>query len=88
MAKKKQVEPSDWLDSKIKAIGESKMPEAQKTALLKEIGALSEDSEGKVSFIIFAKVKKIEDSIHKAMMAYTKIQSATIAEWEQIFKKF
>ena len=92
MAKKKQVEPSDWLEQKIKAINESKMPESQKMDLLKEIGAIQEqDDEGKVPFAVYAKVKAIGKDLHKAMLVYPKaagVEKATIAEWSEIFKNF
>lgn len=91
MAKKKQVE-ENWLESKIKAINESKMPELQKNKLLKEIGALSEESnEGKIPFLVYAKIKAIGVELQKAMTAYPKakgVVKATIAEWNEIFKNF
>ena len=81
-----------FLEKKIKAINESQMPEEQKIALLKEIGAIKEEStDGKIPFIIYAKVKKIGTDRHKAMLAYpeaTGVSLASIEEWDEIFKNF
>lgn len=87
-----EVGETSFLDKKIQAINESQMPEGQKIALLKELGVIKEESlEGKVPFVIFAKVNKISVDQHKAMLAYPKakgVSLASIAEWNQIFKEF
>lgn len=81
-----------FLDKKIQAINESQMPEEQKIALLKKLGVIKEESlEGKVPFIIYAKVNKISSEQHKAMLAYPKatgVSLASIEEWNLIFKEF
>lgn len=81
-----------FMTKKAQAIAESKMPEAQKIACLKEIGAIPEETlEGKVSFGVYAKVKKVEVSRHLAMKAYPKakqVRLATLEEWDEIFKEF
>ena len=90
MAKKKQVEKSDWMDQKIQAINDSKMPEAQKHALLKEIGALP-DKDGGITFAVYAKIKGISKERHKAMMSFPKavgVEKASVEEWNEIFKNF
>ena len=80
------------LDAKIKAIKESKMPEKQKQDYLLSLGVVEAPSdEGKMPFTVFAKVKGIELSKHKAMLAFPKArgkQAATLGEWEEIFKDF
>lgn len=84
--------PESLLTKKVKVIVESKMPEEQKQAYLKQIGAVREESyEGKVSFGVYAKAKKIEVGRHLAMKAYPKAKSvrlATLDEWDEIFKEF
>jgi hypothetical protein len=87
-----EVAQSPKTVSKAEAIMASSMPESQKKEYLKQIGAVAEPSDaGKVPFHIFAKVKKVPPSRHKAMLVYPKargISLATIEEWEQIFKSF
>lgn len=90
--REEHVPESSFLDNKIAAVNESAMPEAQKIALLKKIGAIKEDStDGKVPFIIYAKIKKISVDQHKAMLAYPKAKGVSLApinQWEEIFKEF
>lgn len=86
------VKESSWLEKKIKAINESAMPDSQKKALLKEIGAVSVESmEGKIPFAVYARVRKIEIGRQKAMLAYPKAKATSVAsleEWDMIFKEF
>jgi hypothetical protein len=86
------VAESSWLEKKIKAINESAMPEAQKKALLKEIGAIHDESaDGKIPFNVYARIRKIEIGRQKAMMAYPKARLKnmnSLEEWDQIFKEF
>ena len=88
----KDSDPKDDMTKKVKTIIESRMPEEQKKIYLKQIGAVKEeDYEGKVSFGVYAKAKKIEISRHLAMKAYPKakiVRLATLEEWDEIFKEF
>jgi hypothetical protein len=84
---KKNVEPID----KAQIIRDSKMPEEQKLNSLKKIGAIPDKGEEGITFGVYAKVRKINASRHKAMMAYPKakdIRLATLQEWDEIFKDF
>ncbi len=91
MSKKKEflAEPEE---SKVEKIKNSKMPEEQKQALLKEIGAIEETSEESgVSFVIYAKIKKLSSSMTKALAASKRVKNvrlASIEEWDLITKDF
>lgn len=77
---------------KIERIKNSKMPEEQKTALLKELGVIEENSdEGGVSFVVYAKIKKLSSSMTKALAASKRVKNvrlASIEEWDLIVKDF
>lgn len=80
------------LEKKAKIIMDSKMPEEQKTAYLKQIGWIKEPSDkGKVTFATYAKVRKIEKDRQSALAHYPKaknVRLATLEEWDNIFKNF
>ena len=86
------VKESSWLEKKIKAINDSAMPESQKKALLKEIGAIRDEStDGMIPFNVYARIRKIEIGRQKAMMAYPKAKIKSMASlevWDQIFTEF
>lgn len=87
----KQYPVKDPFMAKIKAIEESKMPLEQKEAMLKEMGAKVEEIPQGIPFEVFARIKKIPKTMHKAMQLYPKAKSvslASLAEWESIFKDF
>ena len=90
--KKKEKKTEGFsFDEKVKAIQESKMPLKQKEELLKEIGVLKEDAPKGVTFTIYAQVKKITKTMHKAMQLYSekkKVSLASLEEWESVFKDF
>jgi hypothetical protein len=89
--KKEDFKEEDFLTKKLKAIKESKMPEEQKKAMLKELGVLCEAKKEGVPFSVFAKIKKIPKTMHKAMQLYPKAKNVSLAslqEWESIFKDF
>lgn len=77
---------------KAKAIMDSAMPEDQKMAYLREIGAVAkEDLTNKVGLDVYFTVKKIDRMCHGAMKVYPKavgIRLATIEQWDEIFKDF
>ena len=87
-----QESKASALDIKLKAIEESKMPEAQKMALLKELGVVKESKvDGKITFASFAKIRSIVHSKHEAMKFYPpalNVRLATLKEWDEIFKNF
>jgi hypothetical protein len=88
----KFVSEQSWIEKKIAAINASAMPEAQKDALLKEIGAIKpEVLKGQVPFSIYAKIRKIKADKHQAYLAYPKAKSvrlASLEDWDEIFKGF
>lgn len=92
---KKSVEPKKKEEvksmSKADIIKNSKMPEWQKEQMLKKIAPKLESNDGKIPFNVYAKMKKIDQGIHRAMLAYPKAKSvslATLQEWDEIFKGF
>jgi len=89
---KRRLETEAVPTDKASTIAASKLPESHKLAYLKQIGAVQEPSdEGKVGFSVYARLKKIDGSLHKAMLAYPKakgISVATLVEWDEVFKKF
>jgi hypothetical protein len=80
--------------SKKKKILFSKMPEYQKREALIAIGEIKEDPkemDGKVSFRVYAKAKKVNLRFHSAMLAFPSakdVELATFKEWDEIFKRF
>jgi hypothetical protein len=88
---KKKKEDESGLDVKIRAIRESKMPIEQQEALLKEIGVKVDEAPKGVPFSVYAQIKRIPKTIHKAMQLYPKAKNVSLAsleEWESIFKDF
>lgn len=88
---KKKFREEDFLTKKIKAIKESKMPEDQQNEMLKEIGALCEARQEGIPFTVYAKIKQIPKTMHKAMQLYPQAKNVSLAslkEWEIIFKDF
>ena len=83
---------SSILEKKAQAILDSKMPEEQKQAYLKQIGWITPASdEGKVTFATYAKVRKISKDRMSALSHYPKAKSvrlATLEDWDNIFKNF
>ncbi len=91
LEKKKFKEEEDFVTKKTKAIRESKMPEDQQKEMLKEIGVLCEARQEGIPFTVYAKIKKIPKTMHKAMQLYPKAKNVSLAslqEWEIIFKDF
>lgn len=77
--------------SKIDVIKASKMPDWQKKELIDKLEDNGEELEGKIPFSIYARIKKLNTTMQKAMLAYPdakKISLATIEEWDLIFKNF
>lgn len=91
-AKSEKPNQKTALEVKLEAIENSKMPLQQKMALKRELGVLKPESdEGKVSFLVWAKLRKIPASRHKAMLACPcvgGIKKATFDEWDKLFKNF
>jgi len=86
-----ESEPLSLRDEKIKAIQDSKMPESQKNAYLKEMGVVVEAVQEGVPFSVFAKIKNIPGTMHKAMMVYPKVKGvrlASVQKWEELLKDF
>jgi hypothetical protein len=78
------------LDKKIAAIEASNLPDSQKAEYLKSLG-IGVVKESGVTFSVYAKVRKIEQSRHSAMLAFPKakgIRLASLEKWDEIFKEF
>ena len=76
--------------SKEDVIRASKMPEAQKLAYIESLNPKVVDPKS-ISFDVYAKLKKIVLTKHRAMKAYPKavgVEFATPAQWDEIFKEF
>lgn len=86
--------PAPTLDvaKKAAAIKESKLPDAHKASYLKQIGDTKEVSDAdKIPFSVYAVMRKLDGSSHKAMLAFPKakgVSKATLIEWDEIFKDF
>jgi|GEM_PF-5792902 len=79
--------------SKADVIRASSLPEHQKDKYLRDIGEIKgeEHDPSKVSFEVYAAVRKIKPGRHKAMLVYPGAKGkkqATLTEWDQIFKNF
>lgn len=88
-----RAEPEAFsLEKKAQAIMDSKMPEEQKQAYLKSIGWTKEPSHhGKVTFMTYAKIRKVAKDRLSALSHYPQAKSvrlATLEEWDNIFKNF
>lgn len=78
------------LDKKVAEIEASNLPDSQKVEYLKSLG-IGVVKESGVTFSVYAKVRKIEQSRHSAMLAFPKakgIRLASIEKWDEIFKEF
>ena len=76
--------------SKAEVIKASKMPQWQKDAYLKELRGLKKEND-QVPFLVYAKIRKIRESLIKPMLAYpraVKVEIASPREWDEIFKNF
>lgn len=76
-------------DKKVEAINNSQMPEAQKAEYIRSLKPKVE-VQG-IPFSVYAKVRKIEKSRLKAMLAYPKakdVRLASLEDWDEIFKNF
>jgi hypothetical protein len=80
--------------SKADAIRASKMPDWQKEQYLKDIGETKSEEvfdPKKVSFPVYATVRKVPVDKRKAMLVYPKavgVKAATLEEWDEIYKQF
>lgn len=92
--KKKKFEDEKELnptEAKIKRIMDSKMPEAQKQACLRELMPKGKAKMEGMPFNVYARIKKIPKTKHKAMQSYPKAKNvslATIEKWDEIFTDF
>lgn len=87
----RELEPV--VPSKADLIRNSKMPDAQKEACLREIGEIKDKpfNPNEVTFHVYATVRKIPVDMQKAMLVYPKangVRLATLTEWDEIFKQF
>jgi hypothetical protein len=80
------------MKTKADTIRDSAMPEFQKLAYLRDIGEIKEPFDpNKVSFEVYASIRKIDHDRCKAMLVYPKavgVHTATLKEWDEIFKNF
>ena len=79
------------LDAKSRTILESKLPEAQKRDYLTRLGFIKEDTQEGIPFKIYAKLRKIPNHLHEAMMVWPNardIKLASAKQWDEIFKEF
>lgn len=88
---RKRKEDESSLEKKVRAIRESKMPIEQQEALLKDMGVKVDAAPQGVPFSVYAQIKRIPKTMHKAMQLYPKAKNVSLAsleEWESIFKDF
>ena len=79
--------------SKAKEVMDSKMSDSEKKRYLIHLGVENEGelAEKVVSFGVYAVIKKIPAHLQSAMKAYPKakgIETASVKQWEEIFKSF
>ena len=89
-AKKEEPKKSS-LEKKLKAIDDSKMPQWQKDHYKATLTGGEVVETGKISFTVYANMKKIPEHLREGMKHYPPAKdkgSATLAEWEEIFKSF
>lgn len=83
---------SEVKKSKADIIRESALSPAQKDQYLRDIGEIKDEFDPKkVSFEVYASVRKISKTRHKAMLVYPPakaVKAASLTEWDQIFKNF
>ena len=84
--------PAPVMRSKADVIRESGLTPAQKDKYLRDIGEIKDEFDPKkVSFDVYATVRKIPPGRNKAMTLYPNavgVKSATLTEWDEIFKNF
>jgi len=81
------------IEKKAAAIRDSKMPELQKEAYLRKIGALKADDVDvkAVPLAVWVSVRKKDRGMLSAYAAYPRAKSVRLAtpkEWDEIFKDF
>jgi hypothetical protein len=67
------------------------MPEKQKREYIAKLQGKVEDSSDKVPFHVYARIRKHDQHLHKAMQAYPaakNIRLASLSQWDEIFKNF
>jgi hypothetical protein len=78
--------------SKADIIRASALSPAQKDKYLRDIGEIKDEFDpSKVSFEVYATVRKVPRGRHYAMKAYPSaktVKTASLTEWDQIFKNF
>ena len=78
------------IDKKKRAIMSSKMPQWQKDEYLAKLRGRPA-SEKRVAFNVYARVKNLKDGFKAPMLAYPAakgVESATVQEWDKLFKDF
>lgn len=76
--------------NKAQEILDSNMPKWKKDEYLEQLGKVKQKKSG-IPFPVYAKIKKIPQHLHKAMLVFPKakgVELASLEEWDQIFKNF
>ena len=79
------------VDAKIKKVEESKMPDDQKTKLIRKLKTDSAEKGDLISFAVYCQRKKVKLSLRDPMKSYPSakgVRSATFEGWEEIYKNF
>lgn len=79
------------LEAKIKKIEASNMPEAQKVEYIAKLKGDAVEAADKVTFAVWANVRKIKESLRPGMLAFPKAKGvlrASMHEWDEIYKGF
>ena len=79
------------LEKKIETILKSKMPEDQKKAYIADLCPKEKEKVNRVSFSVYAKIRKIKKNLAGGMLAFPKavgVKFASLKEWDEIFKDF
>jgi hypothetical protein len=79
------------VEAKIKKIEASKMPDAQKKEYIAKLKGEQAPKGDGVTFVVYANVRKIKESLRPGMLAFPKAKGvlrATLHEWDEIFKGF
>jgi len=88
--KKKEIKTEREVRDKRQEILDSKMPEWQKQEYIEQLFGKKKEVKG-VPFSVYARLKKVPEQLHKAMLVFPSVkgvETATLEEWDRIFKNF
>jgi len=79
------------VETKIKKVEASKMPDDQKEEYIRKLKSDAAPKGKLISFAVYANIKKISAKYHQPMKSYPSakgVASATLEGWDEIYKNF